>query len=44
MVLVNGIDLHYIVDGQGFPCLVPRPANTSVIERTFSARLREKVH
>ena len=41
---VNGIDLHVTVEGEGrFPCLVPRPANTSVLERTFSARLREKV-
>ena len=40
-VRVNGIDLHYTVEeGEGFPCLVPRPANTSVLERTFSARLR----
>jgi pimeloyl-ACP methyl ester carboxylesterase len=42
-VRVNGVDLHYTVEGEGFPCLVPRPANTSVIERTFSARLREKL-
>lgn len=40
---VNGVDLHYTVEGQGFPCLVPRPANTSIIERTFSERLLEKL-
>jgi len=42
-VHVNGIDLHYTVEGEGFPCLVPRPAGTSIIERTFSPRLREKL-
>ena len=35
-VRVNGIDLHCTVEGEGFPCLVPRPAGTSIIERTFS--------
>jgi len=40
---VNGIDLHYTVEGEGFPCLVPRPLNTSVLERTLSARLREQL-
>ncbi len=42
-VHVNGIDLHYTVEGEGFPCLVPRPAGTSIIERTFSVQLREKL-
>jgi proline iminopeptidase len=40
---VNGIDLHLSVEGSGFPCLVPRSVNTSVMERTFSARLRKKM-
>jgi proline iminopeptidase len=42
-VHVNGVDLHYTIEGEGFPCLVPRPLDTSVMERTFSARLREKL-
>ena len=40
---VNGIDIHYTVEGRGFPCLVPRALNTSIAERTFSARLREEM-
>jgi proline iminopeptidase len=39
----NGVDLHYTVEGDGFPCLVPRPIGTSIIERTFSTQLREKL-
>ena len=38
---VNGIDLSYHVEGTGVPCLVPRPINTSILERTLAARLRQ---
>lgn len=40
---VNEIDLHYTVEGRGFPCLVPRALDTSIAERTLSARLREEL-
>ena len=38
---VNGLRLHYEVEGQGLPCLVVRPLGSSIMERTLSSGLRQ---
>src|SRR5260370_10523059 len=37
---INGLKIHYIVEGGGIPCVIPSLAGTRIYERTFSASLR----
>lgn len=38
--LINGLKIHYLVEGDGIPCVIPSLSGTPVYERTFSANLR----
>ncbi len=37
---INGLKIHYVVEGGGIPCVIPSLAGTRIYERTFSANLR----
>src|SRR5215472_1540574 len=38
---VGGTRIHYLVEGDGLPCMIPSLAGTPIYERTFSANLRK---
>jgi proline iminopeptidase len=38
---VNGVRLHYEIEGEGVPAIVPSCAGVPIYQRTFSRRLRE---
>ncbi len=38
---INGLNIHYLIEGKGIPCLVPSLAGTVFYERSFSRKLRE---
>lgn len=37
---INGLKIHYVVEGSGIPCAIPSLGGTLFYERTFSAELR----
>jgi proline iminopeptidase len=37
---INGLKIHYVIEGTGIPCVIPSLAGTPIYERTFSAHLR----
>jgi proline iminopeptidase len=37
---INGLKIHYLIEGSGIPCVIPSLAGTRIYERTFSANLR----
>ena len=37
---IRGRRIHYLVEGEGLPCMIPSLAGTAIYERTFSANLR----
>ena len=38
---ISGTRIHYLVEGEGLPCMIPSLAGTPIYERTFSANLRK---
>ena len=40
---INGLKLHYLVEGTGIPCVVPTLVGTPILERTFSPELRKRL-
>ena len=38
---IGGTRIHYVVEGEGLPCMIPSLAGTPIYERTFSANLRK---
>src|SRR5215469_9631894 len=38
---IDGTRIHYLVEGEGLPCMIPSLAGTPIYERTFSANLRK---
>ncbi len=34
---LNGLNIHYVVEGEGLPCVIPSLMGTPIYERTFSA-------
>lgn len=38
---LNGLNIHYVVEGEGLPCVIPSLMGTPIYERTFSANLRK---
>lgn len=37
---ISGTRIHYVVEGEGRPCVIASLAGTPIYERTFSANLR----
>jgi proline iminopeptidase len=38
--VINGLRIHYLIEGDGIPYVIPSLAGTPIYERTFSANLR----
>lgn len=38
---INGVRIHYVVEGNGLPCVIPTLAGSPIYERTFSKKLRD---
>jgi len=38
--IINGLKIHYVIEGTGIACVIPSLAGTPIYERTFSANLR----
>ena len=38
--VINGLKIHYLVEGDGIRCVIPGLADTPIYERRFSANLR----
>jgi len=38
--IINGLKIHYLIEGTGIPCVIPSLGGTPIYERTFSTNLR----
>lgn len=37
---INGLKIHYVIEGTGIPCVIPSLSGSPIYERTFSGNLR----